>query len=87
MMAVDDLSCKEFVEIVTEYLEGKLPSHAKMRIETHLVQCDGCATYLEQMQQTIQLVGKLSEDEVPEAAKTRLLQAFRTWKEGLDEPE
>jgi anti-sigma factor RsiW len=79
-MASNDLSCKEFVEIVTNYLEGKLSQQEKARIDAHLTSCDGCYTYLEQMQQTIRYLGELPEEEITEEARNKLLRAFREWK-------
>ena len=45
-MMVDDLACKELVELVTEYLEGTLPPAERARFDAHLGQCEGCHTYL-----------------------------------------
>jgi hypothetical protein len=42
----------------------------------------GCAIYVEQMGQTIALIGDLREDDVSPAAQNQLLQAFRDWKHG-----
>ena len=74
------LSCKEFVELVTEYFEGAMPAEEKARFGAHLDFCDGCEIYLEQMAQTIQWTGKLTEEQVSEEAKTKLLKTFREWK-------
>ena len=52
-----DLSCRELVELVTEYLEGALPEGERARFEAHLANCAGCETYLEQVRATIALVG------------------------------
>ena len=43
----DPLVCREFVELVTDYLEGALPDAERARFEAHLAECDGCAGYLE----------------------------------------
>jgi anti-sigma factor RsiW len=77
----DELTCKELVEVVTEYLEGTMDYPDRRLFEEHLVYCEGCSTYLAQMRQTIGLVGRLSEDDVPEPARDALLDVFRTWKE------
>ncbi len=74
------LSCREFIEIVTEYLEGSLPPEEKARFEAHLAECDGCDTYLEQMKQTIRWTGKLTEEQISDEAKDHLLRTFRDWK-------
>jgi len=76
----DDLPCQELVELVTDYLEGRLPPPQQLRFETHLAGCRGCRTYLEQMQQTIRALGKLSEDSIDAEAKDSLLNVFRDWK-------
>ncbi len=80
-MSADRLSCQELVELVTEYLEGKLPAVEHFRFEAHVAACPGCKAYLEQMEQTIRWTGRLSEDQVSEEAKGHLLQAFREWKQ------
>ena len=82
-MATDPtgMSCKELVELITEYLEGSLPPEDKARFEQHLAFCDWCRTYLEQMRLTIHTLGELSEESIPEGVKAELLEVFRTWKE------
>ena len=78
-MPTAELTCKELVEIVTDYLEERLPSSDRRRFEQHLVGCDGCRNYLDQMRETIRLLGRLSEDSIPVPARDRLLRAFRDW--------
>lgn len=75
-----DMSCKELVELVTDYLEGSLSSDERQRFEDHLKGCSGCRRYLHQMQQTIQLVGKLTEADLAPSIQQELLTVFRTWK-------
>jgi anti-sigma factor RsiW len=76
----DDLSCRELVEIVTDYLEGTLPAEERARVDRHLVDCPGCTTYIEQMRETVRLTGRLREEDVPPAAREALLRAFRDLK-------
>ena len=73
------LTCHEVVQLVTDYLEDALPRKARRRVEEHLALCDGCATYLDQMRETIRLTGMIREEEIPEEERQRLLQAFRGW--------
>lgn len=80
MPNTDEMSCKELVEIITEYIEGTLPPQERQRFEEHLANCPGCQTYLEQMRQTIRAVGHLSEESIPAEFKEPLLAAFRNWK-------
>jgi len=76
----DQMTCKELVELVTEYLEGMLPEDARIRMERHLSGCDGCATYLEQMRQTIRLTGRLREENLTAQQRDDLLTLFRDWR-------
>ena len=73
----DPLVCREFVELVTAYLEGTLPERDRVRMDAHLAECDGCTGYLEDMRR---LVGSLHETAEPppdEATRDALLRAFR----------
>jgi anti-sigma factor RsiW len=78
----DDLPCQELVELVTDYLEGRLLEPERARFEAHLALCSGCRTYLEQMRQTIRALGRLAEESIQPEAKTQLLAAFRGWRRG-----
>ena len=49
----DPLACQEFVELVTDYLEGALPAGERARFEAHLSGCDGCSTYFESLLATV----------------------------------
>jgi anti-sigma factor RsiW len=81
-MSVDpnEISCKELIELITEYLEGRLPPDEKRKFEDHLSICEACLLYLEQMRETIRAVGRLSEESLPVHAKEDLLALFRNWK-------
>jgi anti-sigma factor RsiW len=74
-----ELTCRELVELVTDYLEGALLPHERRRFEHHIALCDGCTTYLDQMRTTIALAGRLSVDSVSPEAEAALLDAFRDW--------
>jgi anti-sigma factor RsiW len=76
----DDLTCQEFVELVTEYVEGSLPPAERARFEAHLADCDYCVDYLEQMRATIDILGNLREEHIAPDTRSRLLAVFRDWK-------
>ena len=78
-MSAEELTCKEVVEIVSDYLEGALSDELRARFERLISGCDGCTNYLEQMRETIRLSGMLTEEQVPVAQRERLLEAFRDW--------
>jgi anti-sigma factor RsiW len=74
------MSCKELVEVVTEYLEGTMDSRERLRFEAHLEECPYCVNYLAQMRETIAALGELTEDSISSDARGELLAAFRDWR-------
>jgi hypothetical protein len=81
-LSVPDLSCRELVELVTEYLESRLSLDERTRFELHLGYCDWCRTYVRQMRQVLETAGELTEESIAPDAKGALLAAFRDWKRG-----
>ena len=76
----DYLTCREMVELVTEYLEGAMSPREMVVFEAHLLVCPGCTAYFEQMRQTIRLAGRLTEESIPPQTRDELLNVFRNWK-------
>jgi anti-sigma factor RsiW len=74
------LSCRELVELVTEYLDGTLSPRDRARFERHIAGCDGCTAYLEEFRETIRLTGTLRVEQLDPVAKETLLAHFRDWK-------
>jgi anti-sigma factor RsiW len=73
-----ELACQEIVELVTAYLDDALDAADRERFEEHLVFCDGCSNYLEQMRTTVRVTSRLPEP-LPSELELRLLEAFRGW--------
>jgi anti-sigma factor RsiW len=80
--AAHGLTCRELVELVTDYLEGRLPAEARARFEDHLATCDGCQTYVDQMRLTLRALGRLPEQQLSGHAREAMLGAFRDWRAG-----
>jgi predicted anti-sigma-YlaC factor YlaD len=79
-MASTELTCRELVELVTDYLEDKLTQLERMRFEEHLATCTGCRNYLDQIRRTVDTLGRLTEDDLAPVARDELLKLFRNWK-------
>jgi predicted anti-sigma-YlaC factor YlaD len=76
-----DLTCREVVELVTDYLEGALAPRDRLDFERHLVWCGYCRDYLDHVRTTIELTGTAAEVEPPPSPlREELLAAFRDWK-------
>lgn len=79
---VPDLSCRELVELVTEYLEERLSYDDRTRFELHLGYCETCRMYLRQMREVLASAGEIREESIAPEAQDALLRAFRGWKGG-----
>jgi predicted anti-sigma-YlaC factor YlaD len=80
-LPVDEVTCEQFVELVTEYFEGALQARTLSQVEEHLVMCDWCVTYVEQMQATIESLRALREEHSPEPPDS-VLKALRARNAG-----
>jgi anti-sigma factor RsiW len=76
---MSELTCAEFVELVTAYLERTLPAEEEARFVEHLAACPGCERYLDQFRDTIRRLGTLPSESLPGPVRERLLTAFRDW--------
>ena len=75
-----ELTCRELVELVSDYLDGSLSRRDRARFEAHIADCPHCTEYLAQFEQTIALTGVLREEDVPPAARDALLEQFADWR-------
>ncbi len=76
------ITCREFVELVTEYLEGQRDDQARRRFEHHVAACPGCARYLDQIRAATRALGHVSLDGLSSHARDQLMDAFRSWRSG-----
>jgi anti-sigma factor RsiW len=74
------LACQELVELVTAYFDGAMSRRDRKRFEAHISGCDNCTTYVEQMRQTIEATGSITEETIDPAARDKLLEVFRDWQ-------
>ena len=75
-----EMPCQELVEVVTDYLEGRLSPVDRARFEAHIADCEYCETYLEQMRLTIRTLGRIPAESLSDDARETLLSAFRSWR-------
>jgi predicted anti-sigma-YlaC factor YlaD len=78
---VDEVTCQRFVELVTEYFEGALQARTMSQVEEHLVMCDWCVSYVEQLQATIASLRELGEERSPKPPDS-VLGALRARRAG-----
>lgn len=71
------LVCQEFVELVTDYLDGALGWRDRRRFKKHLKACDGCSAYLESIRVTVTSLGELPPEPADPHVREHLLAAFQ----------
>jgi Putative zinc-finger len=72
-----DLTCRQAVELVTDYVEGAMTPHDRRRFERHLRDCPDCTTYVDQVRLTSDTLGRLHPEPPSGATRDALLQTFR----------
>jgi anti-sigma factor RsiW len=77
--AVNELTCVEMVESITDYLEGALPADELARFRDHLLCCDGCEAYLDQMRTTVRLLRTSPQHRLSRDAEGAIVDTFRQW--------
>jgi anti-sigma factor RsiW len=71
-VAAPEVTCQQFVELITDYFEGALAERTHGLVEEHLVMCDWCVTYAEQMQATILALRELRRPPAPDPPNAAL---------------
>ena len=51
----NNLTCREFVEFLADYLEGRLQEGQLARFNDHLARCPSCVSYTRSYQDTVRL--------------------------------
>jgi anti-sigma factor RsiW len=80
--ALQPLTCKDLVELVTDYLEGVLSDVDHARFEEHIELCPMCQVHLEQLRTTIREVGHLRERDIDPDILVEMRVRFRNWRSG-----
>ena len=76
------LICRDAVALMTAYLDGALSTGDRHRLEGHLADCPNCSEYLAQLRVTIDALGHVDVDELPDEAVEDLVELYRRWQAG-----
>ena len=71
------ITCKEFVELVTAHLDGVLADADRTRFECHRERCPGCRAYLQQFRLTVDALSSAPMETVEPANLDELVRAFK----------
>jgi anti-sigma factor RsiW len=68
-MAVE---CKEYLDWLSDYVEGELDPELCAEIERHMAECGDCRIVVDTLRKTITLYRNYGHEEVPADARERL---------------
>ena len=75
-----DITCRQAVALMTDYLEGALGADDQALMDAHLAECEGCAEHLRQIRITVAVTGRIREDDLDPAARADLMDLYRRWQ-------
>jgi hypothetical protein len=70
------LTCKQAVEMATDRSEGSLGFLARLRFDRHVRGCDGCRTYVRQLEVAARTVAHLPEPDISPGLNDALMAQF-----------
>lgn len=82
MAFFNDMPCRKAVELVTDYLEDRLPAKQRKRFENHLSKCRHCTEYVEQMRVTVRAVGRQDAPPIDDSTRAALVELYEQWTAG-----
>ena len=74
-----DITCRQAVALMTDYLDGVLSPDDRALIEAHLGECEGCAEHLRQIRITVAVTGGIGDEDLDPAAREDLMDLYRRW--------
>ena len=74
------ISCAEFVEHATGYLEGTLSKRELKRLQAHLDVCEPCNVYLQQLRHTLHIAANIEPEPLPGRVREDLASVFTQWR-------
>lgn len=75
-----DPVCREAVALMAAYLDGALDPPDRARLERHLAGCPHCSEYLAQIRATIDALGRVHPDDLPDESVDELVALYRQWQ-------
>jgi hypothetical protein len=71
------ITCKEFVELVTAHLDRTLSERDQTRFDCHRERCPGCRAYLQQFRLTVDALSSIQEEPVEPDNLDELIREFK----------
>ena len=69
------LTCKEFLQELTDYLDATVDAELRRKLEAHISECPNCFVILDTTQKTIKVYKGMQPQAIPDEVHVRLMQA------------
>lgn len=64
--------CPRIVDLLSDYLDGRLPADVKRDLEEHLRGCTDCTAFVGTFRSTVSLLQSLNDEDLPDELRLRL---------------
>jgi len=71
------LSCRDVTEEANAYIDGELTLWARTKFRMHLLACNYCRAFVEQMQTVVNLTQRYGDNQPDNEPSQELMDAFR----------
>jgi anti-sigma factor (TIGR02949 family) len=65
-------SCKDVVDLLSDYIDGECSPDDKAMVEDHLADCPGCIAFVNTFRKSISLAKNMSYEDIPNDLLDRL---------------
>ncbi len=69
------LTCKEFLQELTDYLDSTVDAELRVKLEAHISECPNCFVILDTTQKTIRVYKGIEPQDLPQEVHIRLMRA------------
>jgi anti-sigma factor RsiW len=81
MGAKRKITCQNFLDEMSDYIDGSLGEELRVSIEAHLAKCPNCWVVFDETRKTVAIFQSMECKPLPKQVHDRLLEALeRTWK-------
>ena len=70
------LTCKEFLQELSDYLDESVDASAKAKLEEHIMECPNCWVICDTTKKTIRIYKGMDPYAMPEDVESRLMAAL-----------
>lgn len=75
-MAQKKITCKSFLDDLSDYIDGDLEPEVRVSLEAHLAKCPNCWVLFDETRRTLEIFQSVDCHPMPDEVHSRLLDAI-----------